>query len=523
MKTRRHLHFATLPLVLSMLLAGGCSLSGNLAREARDLAAVNEHERALAFALEALDANPGNRTAQIVVDESRQKVLEARKSRGEELASRGDEIAAIREWRNAIILSNEVGRRNFQTRGDGFREAISEAGSIKGKILEDEGHELFFEGRYEEALAKYLQALQLVSSEHLRDQIGQCYYELGQIAISNNHYRKAIEDLMQAARFVPTNSDVQRALLASRYHLGRCYLQKNSLRLAALELEILAQDSPNYRPEGENSSTIRQITDEVIDLATRRISITPFTAADGVNPMVEGRNLPDIMQSAIFSRIDSDKSRFIRLFRADTAAEAFRQIQASRMVEADSRTVREFRFEAADYVLGGTLQNANLSNPPPRSSTQNNSVSLTVYQREVDSQGREVFRPVGQIDHPYSYTLVEDEISLSITVNASLTDVETNASLANPNVTTTEVDRIKYADNLQMRPPPANTRVTLDQAKSRIPSEIRALFDARRNLKSSSQMLDDSQAAVADRIKSWVLDELDETPERSSDPEPCAN
>ncbi|MCC5876076.1 MAG: tetratricopeptide repeat protein [Candidatus Sumerlaeia bacterium] len=509
-------------LFTTVMLVGACSLSGNLAQQARDQVDLNNHEHALALALEALDADPGNRTAQIVVDETRDKVRAERIARGEELASTHNDFEAIREWRCAIILSKELRQRNFQTRYDDLFTKITEIRERKGTELMEEGHRLFFRERYEDALKEYYQAIQLVSNENLPIQVGQCYYELGQSKISRNQYRHAIDDMKVAERFAPNLSDLQRILLASRFHLGRCYLEKNSLRLAALELEILADEAPNYRPEGEDTATVRQITDEVIDLATRRISITPFTAAEGVNPVLEGRNLPVIMQDTTFSHIDASKSSFIRLFRADTAAEAFRQIQESRMIEADSRTVRAFRFESADYVLGGTLLNAKLDNPEPRRTTERGTVRLPVW---VDyyEDGRMKSRVDRYIDHPYNYTIVEDEISLFITVNASLTEVETNAQLASPTVPSDPKDSIKYAENLQMLNPPPNTRTSRDNAISRIPEEIRALFDERKELKSPSELLEKSQFTIADRVTSWVLQELDQTPERSSDPEPCYN
>jgi tetratricopeptide (TPR) repeat protein len=512
-----------LPLVASILLTSGCSLSYRTATEARDLAAQGNHEAALALSLEALDANPGLRRAQIVVDDSRPRVMRTRQERANNLAAQGDTPGAIRELRNTIVLSNDLTRRQFNTPTSEAKDEIVRLSSAMGGEVIEEAHNLYAEGRFREALAKYLAAAQLASQDGLDEQIGQCYYDIAEEERSLRRYRAAIENLVQAREFAPSNSDIQRLLNGSRYQLAVCYLQSSNLRLASNEFNILASESPSFVPEGETGATARQIADEVRDLATRRISVSPFDSAPGVTTTLEGRNLPVMMQNEIFSGINTGKSDFIRLLRSDTAQDAFRQIEASRMHSASqSRVVRDISFSTADYVLGGTVVNAHLARPEPRRSNVNSSISLTTYQRQVDQNGRETYVPVGQVSHPFSYTLVEEEITLSLTVNASLTDVATNESLANPNVTTSEVDRIKYADSLQMAPPPADTRTTLEQARTRLPGDVTTLLAARRNLKSAGEMLDASQEAISSRVTSWVLQQLDQTPSKDSNPEPCA-
>lgn len=505
-------------LILAAALAAlaGCSMSGRIATMAEESLLAGDNETALALALEALEADPGQSTALEVAAAARPAVIAAREESAQSQLAAGRTEEALVTLRSSIALANRLNARRFFTDVDSIVATIAAVASAQGEALKDQADTLFADGRFEEALALYLKALAMVSSTEMNQQIGECYYAIGDAQISRGQYRAAIDSWEKSLRFV-NNADVRPKLSAARYQLGVCYLQKQNLRLAAREFRALAGADPNFIPEGESGVTISRIAEEVQDRATRRISVNPFGARAGVNPVVAGTSLPTAMQEKIHATIQADASEFIRLLRADSAQAAFQAIQQSRMNEAASATVKQLRFEVGDFILGGELVAANLVDPAPTTTRFTESFTLTYFAQAPDGS---VYPQQYPVTVPYEVT--EDSIALTVTVTAALTDVQTNRNVTNPSITTEDRDSVRYISRWEPPTPDPTTGLTVEDVRNVFETKFGDLLTARRETRSASDMVTLSQESVAARVAAWVLQELDQTPSVENDPEPCA-
>ncbi len=446
------------------------------------------------------------------------------------MAEQGRADDAMREYRNLIILARDISRRGSPTVTEDYELALAGARSDEAGKVREEADAFYLDENYSEALTRYLKVNSLKPSDELPELITDCAYHVAEALLAGQRQREAIRNYELALEFSPGYQDAAQKKVHARFQLVECFLLRGLLRHAHQECERLAAADPAAIPdenvfEGASGRprTARQWADFVKEKATSRLVITSFAPQAGVEQIIGGRDIPSAIQDRVYSKIAAKASPYLKLLREGSAARALEAIQQSRVNEARAVTSRGVEFEVYDYWLEGALNSVAVHRPDPNIQNLQGYVTLMTYEQRIDPQTNMPLMVItGSVNHPYTYTLVEKSLEVSVSTGYRINDVSGAATLSADSVSARESDAVRYVENLTMAPPPANTFMSQQDAFNMIPADIRQLQNARKNLKSEGELLDAILETTCLMISQAILDQLDVMPPATgATEEPC--
>lgn len=154
------------------------------------------------------------------------------------------------------------------------------------------------------------------------------------------------------------------------------------------------------------------------------------------------------------------------------------------------------RLKGVHYLIFGKLTQVNSVRPAPKEENMRTTGTQSYGCPKYDRKGRQ-YEGVCSRDVTVSYTKHSDKISVSLSGSIKAVSVSTGEQLIFHNITANRSDSVTYAD------------ITSDISSVTIPSSLKDLANAKKELKDEDSMAKDMVAAIAGEMVGKILDKVD--------------
>lgn len=486
MKVKKCLVFS-----LSILIAfiWGCSPAYQAVKKGDELLEMKNHYGAAQEYLTALSHESDRKDAKMKLCQISRPAYDQKLALAVNYEKASDFESALPHYTDLSTFLervNSYGCLNFSPIN--AKQKIVEMKSSASEKYYTEAEHHFGSGDYSNAIRSYSEALRHNTPyKDSKEKIAESYYRIAANAEKQRTYRDAAKNYLKANSAIEGYKDATQRATQLYYSLGEYFLSKDLCRNAFNDFNEASKINPGFK----------DVSDKLSKSDACAISKIAFVRFD--NPTrrdIAGMSMGDFIFDEIKSRLQKNCSKFIRTLDRDEL-ETILSEQKMGMAGLTDEYSTFKRLKGVHYLIFGKLTQVNSVRPAPKEENLRTTGKQGYdCSKGYDKKGREIVGTCYR-DVTVSYTKHSDKISVSLSGSIKVVSVSTGEQLIFHNITANRSDSVTYAD------------ITSDISSVTIPSSLKDLANAKKELKDEDSMAKDMVAAIAGEMVGKILDKVD--------------
>ena len=486
MKVKRYLVFS-----VSILIAfvWGCSPAYQAVKKGDELLEMKNHYGAAQEYLKALSHESDRKDAKMKLCQIARPAYDQKLALAENYEKASDFESALPHYTDLSTFLeriNSYGCLSFSPIN--AKQKIVEMKSATSEKYYREAERHFTSGNYTNAITNYEAALKYNAPyKDSKEKIAESYYRIAANAEKQRTYRDAAKNYLKANSAIEGYKDAAYKATYLYYSLGEYFLSKDLCRNAWNDFNEASKINPGFK----------DVSDKLSKSDACAISKIAFVRFD--NPTrrdIAGMSMGDFIFDEIKSRLQKNCSKFIRSLDRDELETILSEQKLGMSGITDEYSTFK-RLKGVHYLIFGKLTQVNSVRPAPKEenlrTTGNQGYDCS---KGYDKKGREIVGTCYR-DVTVSYTKHSDKISVSLSGSIKVVSVSTGEQLIFHNITANRSDSVTYAD------------ITSDISSVSIPSSLKDLANAKKELKDEDSMAKDMVTAIAGEMVGKILDKVD--------------
>lgn len=485
MKVKGYLVFS---LLIFVVLIWGCSPATQAVKRGDELLTMKNHYGATQEYLTALTLEPDHKEAKMKLCQTSRQAYEQKLAIAENFEKTSDFESALphyKELSTFLERANSYNCLNFSPIN--AKQKIVEIKSSASEKYYTEAERYFGGGDYSNAIKSYKEALRHNTPyKDSKEKIAESYYRIATKAENQKNYRDAAKNYLEANSAIEGYKDATYRTTYLYYSLGEYFLSKELCRNAFNDFNEASKINPGFK----------NISKKISDADACSISKIAFVRFDNSTRRdIAGMSMGDFIFDDIKSRLQKQASRFIRTLDREELETILSEQKLGMSGITDEYSTFK-RLKGVHYLIFGKLTQVNSVHPTPKEENMRTTGTQNYSCTKTGSKGKQ-YEGTCSRDVTVSYTKHADKISVSLSGSIKVVSVSTGEQLIYHNITANRSDSVTYAD------------ITSDASSVSIPSSLKDLVDAKRELKDEDSLTKEMVAAIAGEMVGKILEKVD--------------
>jgi len=497
------LRCAALVTVLGLLTA--CAHVG-LYKEGLQMEEGGQHYAAANSALKSLDKKPGYQKAKDLLARTAEPgfIERERDAQGNIDGNQFPAaIAILQELQTFSMRCSAYGVR--VPAAEGIAQRIEEVTNAGAKTSYDAAESHLKAKEYEEAIAAYAKALDLVAGyKDARDKTALCHRTVGDGLKKGRQWRDAAQRYENAASFANDSTPDKTAAADCYYAMGTKFLANKQYRNAYVDLERA------FNLVGEFKD-VTDLKEKCLQQGLVRLAIFPLTNRSGIQPA--GISVSDALYDEILSDLQQRCSPFLQVIDRNSLDLMLQEQGLGAAAKLmDSATVTQAgKIRGVHYLLTGKITKLLPKENSPTNRPKSIAFQVPVYQ-EVQAGYGTVLEKIGTANARFSYEEHEQSAEIAIGGSLQITDAASGRSAMTKKFDVRLSDAVEYAtDGEWSYPPAAHIDDTGELWKHMGNDALRQKFSAR-PCRSLEDLTTDAIRQLREQFVTAILEKLDSVP-----------
>lgn len=485
MKVKRYLVFS-----LSILITfiWGCSAAYQAVKRGDELVEMKNHYAAANEYLKALQLDRSYEKAKMKLCQISRVAYEQKLAPAENFERSADFVSALREYKDLSSFLDAINSYNcLNFTAINVKQKITEMQSSASEKYYREAEGLFGSENYSDAIQKYKTALNYNNPyKDSTEKITESYYQVALKSETQKRFRHAAENYVNATNTIEGYKDATHRATYLYYSLGEYFLSKDLCRNAWNDFNEASKINPGFKDVSDKLS-------KADACAISKIAFVRFDNSTGRN--IAGMSMGDFIFDEIKSRLQKNCSKFIRTLDRDELETILSEQKMGMSGLTDEYSTFK-RLKGVHYLIFGKLTQVNSVRLAPKEENMRTTGTQNYSCTKTGSKGKQ-YEGTCSRDVTVSYTKHSDKISVSLSGSIKVVSVSTGEQLIYHNITANRSDSVTYAD------------ITSDASSVSIPSSLKDLVDAKRELKDEDSLTKEMVAAIAGEMVGKILEKVD--------------
>lgn len=485
MKAKRCLVFSLLILIAFIW---GCSAAYQAVKKGDELLEMKNHYGAAQEYLKALSLESDRKDAKMKLCQISKPAYDQKLAMAEGFEKSSDFESALPHYTDLSTFLERVNSYNcLNFPPINAKQKVIEMKSATSEKYYGEAERHFSSGNYTNAIANYEEALRFNAPyKDCKEKIAESYYRIASNAETQKTYRDAAKNYLKANNTIEGYKDATHRATYLYYSLGEYFLSKDLCRNAWNDFNEASKINPGFKDVSDKLS-------KSDTCAISKIAFVRFDNPTGRN--IAGMSMGDFIFDDIKSRLQKNCSKFIRTLDRDELETILSEQKLGMSGITDEYSTFK-RLKGVHYLIFGKLTQVNSVRPAPKEENMRTTGTQNYSCTKTGSKGKQ-YEGTCSRDVTVSYTKHADKISVSLSGSIKVVSVSTGEQLIYHNITANRSDSVTYAD------------ITSDASSVSIPSSLKDLVDAKRELKDEDSLTKEMVAAIAGEMVGKILEKVD--------------
>jgi len=490
MKTRYLImrKLALVSIVMFIAFIYGCSAASKAVKQGDELLAMKNYYGATQEYLNALKLEPDHQDAKMKLCQTSNLAYEQKLAMAENFEKSSDFESALKHYRELSTFIDKLSSYNcLNFPAINTKQKIEEMQSSASEKYYREAESLFASENYNSAIPKYTEALKHNKPyKDCTEKIAESYYRIASKLENQNSFRDAAKNYMNANTTVEGYKDAASKATNLYYSLGEYFLSKELCRNAWNDFNEASKINPGFKDVSEKMS-------KADACAVTKIAFVRFDNPTGRN--IAGMSMGDFIFDDIKSQLQKKASRFIRILDRDELETIFSEQKLGISGITDEYATFK-RLKGVHYLIFGKLSQVNSVHQSPKEENMKTTGTRYYDCIKTDRKGKQ-YNSTCSTEIPVNFTKISDKISVSLSGSIKVVGVATGEQLIFHNISANRSDSIEYAN------------ITSDVSSVEIPSFLKDLVNARKELKDEDSLAKEMVFGIASEMVRKILDKID--------------